>query len=112
MERGPRVTAETQKVLLLMLQEPTKPYYGLQIIREAGLKGGTLYPILARLEEAKWVTSEWESIDPVAEGRRPRRYYTLTAEGVRQAVQVRNALMSMVKSGRTRLMPRPGPASS
>jgi DNA-binding PadR family transcriptional regulator len=102
------MTAETQKVLLLMLQEPSRSYYGLEIIRDAGLKGGTLYPILARLEDAEWVTSEWESMDPAAEGRRPRRYYTLTPEGVRQAAQVQDKLMSMLKLDKARVAPSLG----
>jgi len=88
------MTAPLQRVLLLLLQDPSRRYYGLEIAREAGLQRGTLYPMLARLEERGWVTSEWEVIDPVAEGRRPRRYYTLTDEGLRQALRARDALIA------------------
>ena len=45
--------------------------------QQAGLKSGTIYP-LVRLEEYKWVTSDWEETDPVVEGRRRRRYYKLS----------------------------------
>lgn len=86
------MTAPLQRALLFFLHDPSGRYYGLEIAREAGLQRGTLYPMLARLEERGWVTSEWEEIDPAAEGRRPRRYYTLTEEGRRQALQVREAL--------------------
>lgn len=72
---------ETQAVLAALLEDPTKPRYGLDISREAELKSGTIYPILARLERDGWLESEWESIDPSAEGRRPRRYYRLTGAG-------------------------------
>lgn len=57
--------------------------YGYDIARrieQAGLgrvKGGTLYPLLGRLEEAGLLTAEWRPGD-----RGPgRRYYLLTAEG-------------------------------
>jgi PadR family transcriptional regulator PadR len=76
-----RVTAQTQAVLAALLEDPIRPRYGLEITKEAGLQSGTAYPILARLETAGWIESEWEDIDPSAEGRRPRRYYRLTPEG-------------------------------
>jgi PadR family transcriptional regulator PadR len=94
MGNTPRLTAPLQRVLLLFLQDPSRRYYGLQIAREADLKAGTLYPMLARLEDRGWVTSEWEVIDPSIEGRRPRRYYTLTDEGLRQALRTRDALIA------------------
>ena len=52
----------------------------------AGMPLGAIYPILMRLERAAWIKSAVEDIDPEVEGRRPRRYYTLTAEGQRVAV--------------------------
>jgi DNA-binding PadR family transcriptional regulator len=82
---GVKMTRTTEDVLAVMLAEPTKRYYGLELTRAAGLKPGTIYPLLARLEEAGWLTSEVETIDPSAEGRRPRRYYELTGDGVREA---------------------------
>ncbi|MGH8900566.1 MAG: PadR family transcriptional regulator [Egibacteraceae bacterium] len=88
------MTASSQRVLLLFLQDPSRRHYGLEIARKADLQRGTLYPMLARLEERGWVTSEWEVIDPVVEGRRPRRYYTLTEEGHRQALHEHAALMA------------------
>jgi PadR family transcriptional regulator PadR len=81
----PRVTRQTERVLAAFLREPARRRYGLEIGKAAGLKSGTLYPILARLEAAGWVVSEWEQIDASAEGRRPRRYYRLTGEGKRFA---------------------------
>ena len=81
----PQITRETERVLAAFLRDPERPRYGLEVMKEAGLASGTVYPILARLEAAGWLQSEWEQIDPVAEGRRPRRYYLLTAEGARVA---------------------------
>ena len=53
-----------------------------QHLERAGLgrvKGGTLYPLLARLEAAGFVTGEWR------QGRQGqgRKYYTLTSDGRR-----------------------------
>jgi PadR family transcriptional regulator PadR len=79
---GPRMTAPVLKVIFALLAEPDGEHYGLELMQETGLPSGTLYPILMRLDRAGWVTSRWEELDPVAEGRPNRRYYRLTAEGV------------------------------
>lgn len=53
-----------------------------QYLERAGLglvKGGTLYPLLARLEAAGLVTGEWR---PGRQGQ-GRKYYTLTRDGRR-----------------------------
>jgi PadR family transcriptional regulator PadR len=81
----PRMTLQTLKVLKVLFSDPLGEHYGLEIANQAGLKSGTIYPILVRLEEYKWVTSDWEEIDPVVEGRRPRRYYKLSPKGVERA---------------------------
>ena len=82
------MSVQTQAVLAALLQEPANERYGLEIAREAGLPGGTIYPILARLEGAGWLESFWEQIDPSAAGRRPRRYYRLTGPGEREGSKV------------------------
>lgn len=54
-------------------------------LEQAGLgvvKGGTLYPLLGRLETAGWVEVDWR---PGAGGP-GRKYYALTSDGRRQAV--------------------------
>jgi PadR family transcriptional regulator PadR len=81
----PQITRQTERVLAALLRQPAEQRYGLELSKEAGLASGTIYPILARLERAGWVSSEWEHIDTSAEGRRARRYYRLTGEGVRVA---------------------------
>lgn len=59
------------------------PTYGYAIIAElarAGLgtvKGGTLYPLLARFEAAGWLDVDWRPGD----GGPGRKYFTLTAAG-------------------------------
>ncbi|MGH3916916.1 MAG: PadR family transcriptional regulator [Pseudonocardiaceae bacterium] len=83
------MTLPTQLVLRAMLTEPTQEMYGLQIGQAAELPSGTIHPILARLEACGWLTSRWEDVDPVKEGRPRRRYYRLSPDGVEYA---RNAL--------------------
>lgn len=82
-----RITLQTLLVLRALLDDAAGPHYGLEIAKQAGLPTGSIYPILARLEAADWVTSAWEDIDEAAEGRRRRRYYTLTGDGVELARQ-------------------------
>jgi PadR family transcriptional regulator PadR len=58
--------------------------YGFDLIDATGLPSGTVYPALARLERDGYLRSSWE--DEAAaheEGRPARRYYRVTAAGVR-----------------------------
>jgi DNA-binding PadR family transcriptional regulator len=54
-------------------------------MKAARLPSGTLYPMLARLQQEGLVDSQWEDQRPDAGGRPPRKYYRLTADGVRVA---------------------------
>ena len=56
--------------------------YGFDLIEASGLRAGTVYPILRRLEEAGLIVGAWEAVSRSrAEGRPPRRYYRLTSAG-------------------------------
>ena len=82
-----RITYPTALVLLGLRQGLG---HGFDIIDATGLRSGTVYPILRRLEDAGLVRSRWERA-PVArlDGRPPRRYYQLTgagSEAVREAL--------------------------
>ena len=58
--------------------------YGFDIIDQTGLPSGTVYPALGRLERDGLVKSAWENEhDAHADGRPARRYYRLTAPGVK-----------------------------
>ncbi|MFP5234325.1 MAG: PadR family transcriptional regulator [Acidobacteriota bacterium] len=69
---------------------------GSDIAKRTGLKSGTLYPALFRLERANWLQSEWEEAVPTALGRPRRRTYTLTPEGERQARSVCALVSEMI----------------
>ena len=79
------MTIPTQLVLRVLLADPAKELYGVEIGQEAGLPSGTIHPILARLEGVGWLESRWEEIDPHTVGRPARRYYRLTHDGVELA---------------------------
>ena len=81
----PRMTIPTQLVLQALLAHPERELYGVEVGEQAGLRSGTVHPILARLEGVGWLQSRWEDTDPRAEGRPVRRYYRLTADGARAA---------------------------
>jgi PadR family transcriptional regulator, regulatory protein PadR len=68
-----------------MITDPTAPRYGYDLMKAAKLASGTLYPMLARLQQDGLVDSEWEAQRQDAGGRPPRKYYRLTAEGLRVA---------------------------
>jgi len=58
--------------------------YGFDIIDQTGLPSGTVYPALSRLERDALVRSAWEDeASAHAEGRPARRYYRVTAAGLR-----------------------------
>jgi len=82
-----RITKPTRLVLAAFMERPADEQYGLDVAKATGLKSGSLYPILGRLEEKGWLTSRWEDTDPEAEGRPRRRYYQLTGGGIALATK-------------------------
>jgi PadR family transcriptional regulator, regulatory protein PadR len=108
--RKPRMTLQVQIVLLEMLSDPQASRYGLELCAATGLPSGTIYPILARLEQCGWVESNWEDpAEHVAEGRPRRRYYQLTRDGAECAdtalEEIRRARSSAARGWR---VPAPG----
>ena len=85
MAGSPRMTITTQLVLAALLDDPGRELYGIEIGQAAGLRSGTVHPILARLEGVGWVESRWEDVDPADAGRPARRYYRLTPSGLQRA---------------------------
>jgi PadR family transcriptional regulator, regulatory protein PadR len=80
-----RLTLQVQLTLRAMLDGLDREMYGLELVQATGLPPGTIYPIMARLESAGWVSSRWEETGQEAKGRPRRRYYSLTANGVAHA---------------------------
>lgn len=81
-------TPQLEKVLRAFLDAPDDPRYGYELMLLTGLKSGTLYPMLARLEAKGVVEAGWQSPEEVPAGRPPRRFYRLTSGGVATARQL------------------------
>ncbi|MFN2594173.1 MAG: PadR family transcriptional regulator [Actinomycetota bacterium] len=78
-------------VLAVLAERPIHGYAVMESLRARsggaiGIEGGTLYPLLHRLEEAGLVRSSWST----QSGRR-RRTYSLTARGKRALVEKQGA---------------------
>jgi PadR family transcriptional regulator len=97
-------------IFAVMLQDPTQEWYGLEIAEQAGLKSGTLYPALMRLEKTGVLESSWEDVDPSEVGRPRRRLYRFTGEGERIARDARAQLRWIGEGGLPVPTPRARPA--
>jgi PadR family transcriptional regulator, regulatory protein PadR len=93
----------TQRVLGALLGHPGRELFGRDITDLAGLRAGTVHPVLARLEGVGWLTSRWEDVEAAVD-RPPRRVYRLTAEGAQAA------RAALVASPRRAVVPRLNPA--
>ena len=75
-----KITRALVQVLRAMLTDPKAVRWGYDLMQATGLRSGTLYPILTRLEDEGYLTAEWASAD---EPGARRRFYTLTESGER-----------------------------
>jgi PadR family transcriptional regulator, regulatory protein PadR len=100
------MTSQLERVLQAFLEDPTAPRYGYDLMKQARLPSGTLYPMLARLEDDGLVTHAWET--PTDDIQRPRKYYQLTGEGARIA-RLELAALSQGTLHRTAGLGRPVP---
>jgi hypothetical protein len=100
----PQMTLPTQLVLGELIADPARRIHGFELCAATGQPGGTVYPILARLEGLGWLESEWEEPEVhVPAGRPRRRYYRLTEDGTTKArIALRAAEVSRLKAA-TRL---------
>jgi PadR family transcriptional regulator PadR len=80
--KTPRMSPETLLVLERFVERPTDWRYGYELSRETGLKSGTLYPILMRLEKYTWLEANWVA---TGVGVPPRHTYRLTPNGLELA---------------------------
>jgi PadR family transcriptional regulator, regulatory protein PadR len=110
-----RITVNVAKVLRCLLEEPDRPRYGYDLIHDAQVSAGSLYPILDRLHRAGWLRRDWEQVDPAQEGRPARRLYVLTPSGVaaaRQALaELHEQLSPPTRKREPKLAPRPAGGS-
>lgn len=90
MTNGPRrITIPTLIILSVFVEEPARERYGYELSQITGLGTGTVLMCLYRLEGWGWLSSRWEDKDVAThDGRPPRRFYTLTGVGEREAQEL------------------------
>jgi DNA-binding PadR family transcriptional regulator len=95
MPRKPNTSAQTRELLWVMLQQPRCWQYGYELSKQAGLKSGTLYPLLIRLSDQGLLESKWQ--EPERPGKPPRHAYKLTPDGLIFARELTYANASAVR---------------
>ena len=83
MTRKRALSQHARALLAALLEARDRWSHGYELASITGLKSGTLYPLLIRLEAQGYLEAEWQA--PVGGGRPPRHAYRLTATGQRLA---------------------------
>jgi DNA-binding PadR family transcriptional regulator len=78
MLRSRSLSPHAKTILALLDRAGADWSHGYALCRAAGVKSGTLYPLLIRLESQGHLEARWEEPAP---GRPPRHVYRLTATG-------------------------------
>ena len=79
MVRSRTLSPSARTILSIMADSGGRWLHGYDLCRQCGVKPGTLYPLLIRLEEQGYLEAEWQA--PSQRGRPPRHAYRLTASG-------------------------------
>jgi len=87
------ITPKMARVLKVFLEDPAQPRYGFELMKLTSMASGSLYPMLAKLEAAGWLTRGKEDIDPHTVGRPARMHYTITGAAV-SAARIQLAALS------------------
>lgn len=102
MARSRAFSPQALRALAVLADAGTDWRHGYDITAQSGLKSGTLYPLLMRLEAAGQLEARWEE-SPIA-GRPPRHVYRLTDAGVALVNSMADALAE-VRASLTRVTP-------
>jgi PadR family transcriptional regulator, regulatory protein PadR len=98
MPRRPNNSRQARALLATLLEQSGRWRHGYDLAKATGLKSGTLYPLLMRLNEQGLLESRWQ--DAEHPGLPPRHCYRLTALGVALACEQQQAAAAgLVPSG-------------
>ena len=100
MTRTRALSRQALSLLSILATSGREWRHGYDLALATGLRSGTLYPLLIRLEGQGLLEAEWQP--PTAPGRPPRHAYRLTAAGV--------ALAHSEQASAQGVGVRPGPA--
>jgi PadR family transcriptional regulator PadR len=102
-----RLSSPAAKVLSLFVDSPGREIYGLQVMSEAGIPSGSLYPILHLLERIEVIVGTWEDVETAAEeGHRPRKKYKLNPDQAERAQDLISEAKTAQKALARNLEPR------
>jgi PadR family transcriptional regulator PadR len=100
--RSRALSAIARDVLALLAKAGEAWSHGYDLCQQAGIKSGTLYPLLMRLEAQGYLQAEWQI--PTGGGRPPRHAYRLTETGralARDNPPVKQPVQASLKVSRT-----------
>ena len=80
MPRKPHSSKQAALLFGALIESPDRWRHGYDLLKQTGLKSGTLYPLLIRLEADGLLEAEWHP--PVPPARAPRHAYRLTSDGL------------------------------
>jgi DNA-binding MarR family transcriptional regulator len=80
----PVLSYQTLKVLRIFADNPNDSFAGSDIAKVTKILSGVMYPMLMRLERARWLHSKWEGVDASSLGRPRKRLYRITPTGLRK----------------------------
>lgn len=83
MVRSRSFSPAAQRVLAALFEQVGAWSYGYDLAKVTGVKSGTLYPLLMRLQERGLLETEWQP--PTEPGRPARHAYRLNAAGIEAA---------------------------
>jgi DNA-binding PadR family transcriptional regulator len=87
MSRPANASRQTRRLLAAMLEQPRSWRHGYELAKETGLKSGTLYPLLMRLNDQGLLDACWKESDQP--GKPPRHMYRPTTTGLALAREQR-----------------------
>lgn len=105
------LTPKMADLIRVFLEDPPKGRYGYELMELTGQSSSYVYPALAKFEQAGWLTSGKEAINPHVAGRPPRRVYRISGAAVAAATAQLEALSARYRPprlARPRLVPRGG----
>lgn len=96
-----RITETLLRVVDVLGEDPTREWYGLELMGAARLSSGTLYPILHRLVEDGWLVRTRDAAS--TSGGAGRRMYRLTGVGERAVAELSHCRSVQRRGARPRV---------
>lgn len=99
MTRKRALSPQADALLAEMARAPRHWHHGYELTKVLGIKSGTLYPLLMRLQSQGYLEAEWRDAD--GPGRPARHAYRLTADGLQVAQGVSATATAPLKPARS-----------